>query len=117
MRVATLPLGYADGISRALSNRGAVLVRGCRAPILGRVCMDMTMVDVSATPAAAVGDEVVLIGRQGDAAITADEVAATAGTISYEVLAGIGPRIPRSYVWDNGEGPNRVDTLSGRHLY
>ncbi len=97
LRVATLPLGYADGVSRALSNRGHVLVQGRRAPILGRVCMDMTVVDVSAMPRAAVGDEVVLIGRQGDAEITADEVAAAAGTISYEILAGIGPRIPRVY--------------------
>jgi alanine racemase len=97
LRLATLPLGYADGVRRALSNRGEVLVRGRRAPIVGRVCMDMTVVDVSAIPGTAVGDEVVLIGRQGDAAITADEVAAAAGTISYEVLAGIGPRVPRLY--------------------
>jgi alanine racemase len=98
VRVATVPVGYADGISRSLSNRGEVLVRGRRAPILGRVCMDMMLVDVSATPEAALGDEVVLIGRQGKEAITADDVAAAAGTISYEVLAGIGPRIPRTYM-------------------
>jgi alanine racemase len=98
VRVATIPVGYADGVRRSLSNRGEVLVRGRRAPILGRICMDMTLVDVSATPEAALGDEVVLIGRQGKEAITADDVAAAAGTISYEVLAGIGPRIPRAYV-------------------
>ncbi|HYB72279.1 MAG TPA: alanine racemase [Candidatus Sulfotelmatobacter sp.] len=98
MRVATIPVGYADGVSRSLSNRGEVLVRGRRAPILGRVCMDMTLVDVSATPEAALGDEAVLIGRQGEGIITADDVAAAAGTISYEVLARIGPRIPRTYV-------------------
>jgi alanine racemase len=97
LRVATLPLGYADGVSRALSNRGQVLVHGRRAPILGRVCMDMTLVDVTAMPGVAVGDEVVLIGRQGTEAITADEVAADAGTISYEILAGVGPRVPRAY--------------------
>ena len=97
LRVATLPLGYADGVSRALSNRGQVLVHGRRAPILGRVCMDMTLVDVTAMPGVAVGDEVVLIGRQGTEAITADEMAAAAGTISYEILAGIGLRVPRAY--------------------
>ncbi len=104
VRVATLPLGYADGVSRSLSGRGEVLVHGRRAPILGRVCMDMTLVDVSAVPAAALGDEVVLIGRQGDAVITADDVAAAAGTISYEVLAGLGPRIPRTSVGGPREG-------------
>lgn len=97
LRVATLPIGYADGLSRHLSNRGAVLVRGRRAPILGRVCMDVTLVDVTNIPGAAVGDEVIVIGRQGESSITADEVAAAAGTISYEILAGIGPRVPRAY--------------------
>ncbi len=102
LRVATLPVGYADGVRRCLSNRGEVLVHGRRAPILGRVCMDMTLVDVSAVPEAALGDEAVLIGRQGDEAITAEDVAAAAGTISYEVLTGIGPRIPRVYVGGSG---------------
>ncbi|HEY7677316.1 MAG TPA: alanine racemase, partial [Candidatus Methylomirabilis sp.] len=95
--IATIPVGYADGLRRSPPWR-EVLVRGRRAPILGRVCMDMMLVDVSATPEAALGDEVVLIGRQGKEAITADDVAAAAGTISYEVLAGIGPRIPRTYM-------------------
>jgi alanine racemase len=90
-------VGYADGLSRLLSNVGQVLVGGRRAPILGRICMDMTMVDVTGVPGVAVGDEAVLIGRQGDDEITADEHAAWQGTISYEVLCAIGPRVPRVY--------------------
>ncbi len=95
--VATLPVGYADGVWRALSNIGEVLIQGRRAPILGRVCMDMTLVDVTTLENVQPGDEAVLIGRQGDAEITADEIAAQLGTISYEVLCRIGPRVPRIY--------------------
>jgi alanine racemase len=98
LRVATLPAGYADGVGRLLSNRGQVLVRGRRVPIVGRVCMDMTMVDVTDVPDVRVGDEAVLIGRQGSEEISADEVAELQGTISYEVLCGIGPRVPRVYL-------------------
>lgn len=98
LRVATLPAGYADGVGRLLSNRGHVLVRGRRVPIVGRVCMDMTMVDVTGVPDARVGDEAVLIGRQGGEEITADEIAELQGTISYEVLCRIGPRVPRVYL-------------------
>lgn len=96
-RIAVLPIGYADGLNRRLSNRGRVLVRGCRAPIVGLVCMDMVMVDVTDVPGADVGDEVVLIGRQGEEQITAQDIAEWTGTISYEVLCSIGPRIPRRY--------------------
>jgi len=96
--VATLPVGYADGYGRLLSNQGRVLIRGVRVPVIGRVCMDMIMVDVSRVPDACVGDEVVLIGRQGPEEITADEVAELQGTISYEVLCRIGPRVPRTYL-------------------
>jgi alanine racemase len=95
MRIATIPIGYADGLSRLLSNRGQVLIRGIRVPIVGRVCMDMAMVDATTLPDVRVGDEAVLIGRQGDEEITADEVGALTGTISYEVLCRIGPRVPR----------------------
>jgi alanine racemase len=95
--VAVLPIGYADGYSRRLSNHGAVLIRGRRAPIAGLVCMDMTMVDVTDVPDAQIGDEAVLIGRQGHEMIFADEVAEWTGTIPYEVLCAIGPRIPRYY--------------------
>ncbi len=98
LRVATLPVGYADGWGRLLSNRGQVLIRGRRVPIIGRVCMDMTMVDVTGLPDVRVGDEAVLIGRQGTEEITADEVAEVQGTISYEILSRIGPRVPRVYL-------------------
>jgi len=96
-RVAVIPVGYADGYSRALSNRGAVLIRGQRAPIVGRVCMDMTMVDITQIPDAQPGDPVVLIGRQGTQELSAEDLAAWQGTIPYEVLCGIGPRVPRVY--------------------
>ncbi|HJX09948.1 MAG TPA: alanine racemase [Candidatus Binatia bacterium] len=93
--IATLPVGYADGYSRLLSNRGAALVRGERAPVVGRVCMDLTMLDVTAIANVQQGDEVVLLGRQGNAEISADEMAAWANTISYEVLTSIAARVPR----------------------
>jgi alanine racemase len=94
-RIATLPVGYADGWSRLLSNRGTVLVRGRRAPVVGRVCMDLCMVDVTDIPGAEVGDEVVLIGRQGSEAQDAHQLAALQGTIPYDVLCAIGARVPR----------------------
>jgi alanine racemase len=95
--IATLPIGYADGYSRALSNTGEALVRGARVPVVGRVCMDMCMIDVTDVPAASEGDDVVLIGSQGSERITADEIAAKIGTIAYEVLCGISSRVPRIY--------------------
>ena len=95
--IATLPIGYADGLSRALSNIGNVLIRGKRCPIVGTVCMDMAMVDVTDLGDVAVHDEAVVIGRQGDQEITADEVADRIGTISYEVLCGISARVKREY--------------------
>src|SRR5512143_105077 len=95
--IATLPVGYADGFSRALSNRGEALVRGKRAPVAGRVCMDMCMIDVTEVPGVREGDEVVLIGSQSGERITADDIAAKIGTIPYEVLCGIGSRVPRIY--------------------
>jgi len=96
-KTAVLPIGYADGVSRHLSNRGCVLIHGRRAPIAGIVCMDMIMVDVTGITGAAVGDEAVLIGRQGDDQITAADIAEWTGTIPYEVLCAIGPRVPRQY--------------------
>jgi alanine racemase len=93
--IATLPLGYADGYPRLLSNRGAALVRGERTSIAGRVCMDLTMLDVTDIRNVRQGDEVVLLGRQGGAEITADEIAAWSNTISYEILTSIGTRVPR----------------------
>ncbi|MFY9607947.1 MAG: alanine racemase [Blastocatellia bacterium] len=94
-RIATLPIGYEDGLRRALSNRGRVIVRGKLAPIVGRISMDLTLVDVTDIPEVVVGDEVVVIGSDGDSQITAEQVGALAGTISYEVTCGITNRVPR----------------------
>jgi alanine racemase len=94
-RIAVIPVGYADGFRRAPSHWGEVLVRGQRAPIVGRVCMDQTMVDVTHIPEAQQGDEVVLIGRQGEDEITVEEVASCLGTINYEVISEILARVPR----------------------
>ena len=94
-RVATLPIGYGDGFSRAHSSRGEVLIRGQRAPIIGIVTMDQIMVDVGNIDGVAVGDEAVLIGEQGAVRITAEEAAEKIGTISYEVLAQLGKRVSR----------------------
>jgi len=93
--IATLPIGYADGYPRLLSNRGEVLIGGQRAAVAGRVCMDLTMIDVTDIRNVKQGDEVVLLGRQGDAEISADQIAAWANTISYEILTSIGARVPR----------------------
>jgi len=93
--IAVIPVGYADGFRRAPTHWQAVLVRGQRAPIVGRVCMDQTMIAVSHIPNVRVGDEVVLIGRQGEDEITAEEVANWLGTINYEVVSEILARVPR----------------------
>lgn len=97
-RVALLPVGYADGLNRLLSNRGSVLVRGQRAPIAGRISMDHTSVDVTDIAGVEVGDEVALIGEQGDEKVTAADMAKLTGTISYEVLCNIAARVPRAMV-------------------
>ena len=94
-RIAVLPVGYADGFRRAPANWGEVLVRGQRAPLLGRVCMDQCMINVTDIPGVRQGDEVVLIGRQGDDELTADEVAQKLGTIAYEVTSELLARVPR----------------------
>lgn len=107
MGVGTVPLGYGDGFSRHWSNRGTVLCRGKRLPVIGRVCMDQFMVSLQpladgAAPGTALpqaGEEIVLLGRQGGEEITADDLAAGLGTISYEVLCLIGRRVPRLYTW------------------
>lgn len=98
MRTATLAIGYADGYPRALSNRGAaVLIHGVRCPVLGRVTMDLTIVDVTEVPHATVGDEAVLFGQQGEHEILASEVAQRASTITWDVFTGIGSRVERVY--------------------
>ena len=96
MTVAVVPAGYADGLDVRLAGRGVMLVRGRRAPIVGSVCMDMTMIDVTGTDVAP-GDDVVIVGEQGAASIGAREIAATVGTIPYELLCRVGARIQRVY--------------------
>lgn len=96
-RIVTLPVGYGDGYFRALSNCGSVLIGGMRHPIVGRISMDQCMVDIGGASAYN-GDEVVLIGHQGQASITVEEIAALAGTIPYEVLTNINTRVPRRYL-------------------
>jgi alanine racemase len=94
-RVATVSIGYADGVHRARANKGQVLVRGRRAPLIGMVSMDAITVDVTDVPGVQLGDAVTLIGADGEERITAEEVAAWSGTISYEVLTSLGPRVER----------------------
>lgn len=101
--VATLPVGYADGYFRSFSNCGEVIIRGRRCPVIGRVCMDQIMVDATSCPQARVGDEAVLFGRQGKTVLSTEELAERIGTISYELLCAVGRRVPRRYVWAQGE--------------
>ena len=96
-RVATVPVGYADGYRRSLSGRFHVLIRGKRAPILGRICMDQMMVDVTDIPDVALNDRVVLVGRSGEEEITMEQMADALDTINYEVVCGISRRVPRLY--------------------
>jgi alanine racemase len=96
-RVAILAVGYADGYRRALSNRAAVLLGGRRAPVVGQICMDMTLADVTELPEVKPGDTAVLLGRQGSHQISATDLASWADTIPYEILCGIGPRVRRVY--------------------
>ncbi len=95
--IATIPFGYADGYSRKLSNKGDVLIKGKRAPIAGRVCMDTVMIDVTGIPDVNYNSKVVIIGKQGKEKITAEELAEKTGTIPYEVLTSIGQRVKRVY--------------------
>ena len=105
--IATLPVGYAAGYKRSLSNKAAVLVRGRRAPVAGRVTMDLTMVDVTDIGGVQSGDEVVLLGAQGGEAISAEEMAGWADTISYEITTSISPGIPRTYIREKEERGTR----------
>lgn len=95
--MATLPIGYGDGYSRFLSNKGEVLVKGKRAPVRGRICMDQTLVEVGHIPGAKVGEEVVLIGKQGQENITVEELAERIGTVPHEIVSRLGKRVPRVY--------------------
>lgn len=111
--VGNIPIGYADGYFRSISNLGEVLVRGVRCPVIGRVSMDQIGVDLTALGSVAEGEEVVLIGKQGEDEITADEVAGWAGTISYEVLCALSERVPRRYLY--GGEPVDISDLLGRN--
>ena len=95
--IAAVPIGYADGFSRRFSSRGEMLVRGKKAPIAGRVCMDQTLIDVGGIPGVRPGDEVTILGTQADQSITADEMAETIGTINYEVVSSLTARVPKIY--------------------
>jgi alanine racemase len=96
--IGTIPIGYDDGYRRSLSNRGKMIVRGCFAPVVGRVSMDMTLIDVTEVPHVAIDDYVILLGSEGDAAITAEDLGELAGTISYEITCGISNRVSRIYL-------------------
>ena len=108
MRVATIPVGYGDGYPRSLSNKGYVLIHGKRAPILGRVCMDQFMVDVTQIPETKCMDQVVLIGSDGDDRILVEDLASLSGRFNYEFVCCLGKRIPREY-WRNGEIIEQTD--------
>ena len=108
LRVATVPVGYADGYSRQLSNKGWVLIHGQKAPILGRVCMDQFMVDVTGIPDVKFGDRATLVGHDGDAYLSIDELAGLSGRFNYEFICDINKRVPREYLRD-GKVVEQVD--------
>ena len=111
MKIATIPVGYADGYPRALSNKGCVLIHGKRCAILGRVCMDQMMVDVTDIPEAKIEDKVTLVGHDGDEFISAEEVANASFSFNYEFVCGIARRVPRVYI-KNGEIIEKINYLS-----
>jgi alanine racemase len=95
--IATVPVGYADGYSRAFSNSGRMIINGQMAPVVGRVCMDLVLLDVGHIPGVVLNDEVVVFGKQGDAEISADDLADALDTINYEIVTSVSDRIPREY--------------------
>ncbi len=102
MKIATIPVGYGDGYPRSLSNKGYILVHGQKAPILGRICMDQFMVDITNIPKAQEGDKVTLIGKDGSVSLSAEAVGEISGRFNYELVCDLGKRIPRVYI-QNGE--------------
>jgi alanine racemase len=96
--VATIPIGYDDGYMRALSNRGHAIIRGVYATVIGRISMDLTLIDVTSVPGVQLNDEVILMGHDGGLSVTAEELGKTAGTLSYEVTCGLGQRVPRIFM-------------------
>ena len=115
MRIATIPVGYGDGYPRSLSGKGHVLIRGMRAPVLGRICMDQFMVDVSHIPDVLLQDEVVLMGTQGKDRITIEEIEEAGGAFRYEIICNIGKRIPRVY-WSQGRIVGVKDYSDDRYV-
>jgi alanine racemase len=114
-KIASLPIGYADGYNRLLSNQGEVLVRGKRFPVIGRVCMDQCMIDVTNLPQVKIGDEVVLWGRQGQEEITVEEIAEKIGTINYEIVhMPDKKRVPKLFIKDGK--PWKIKTMLGKKL-
>ena len=114
-KIASLPIGYADGYNRLLSNQGEVLVRGRRFPVIGRVCMDQCMIDVTNLPQVKIGDEVVLWGRQGQEEITVEEIAEKIGTINYEIVhMPDKKRVPKLFIKDGK--PWKIKTMLGEKL-
>lgn len=111
MKIATIPVGYADGYPRGLSNKGFVLIRGKKAPIIGRVCMDQFMVDVTDIEGIGFGDKVTLIGRDGNESISVEQLSDLSGRFNYEFVCDLGKRIPRVYV-RNGQVTGQVDYFS-----
>ncbi|MBS7009317.1 alanine racemase [Anaerostipes sp.] len=109
-KIATIPVGYADGYPRALSSKGRVIIRGQYAPIIGRICMDQFMVDVTDIEGVSVMDQVTLVGTDGDKSISVEEAANLAGSFNYEFVCGIGKRVPRVY-FQNGKAKEAVDYL------
>jgi alanine racemase len=101
MRIATVTCGYADGYHRSAGPQAEVLIRGKRAKVIGRICMDQMMADVTDIPEAAPEDEVVLIGQDGKERITAEDIASWSGTISYEILLSVGSRVERIFDHEN----------------
>jgi alanine racemase len=113
--VAIVPLGYADGYSRHLSNRGEVLIRGRRCPVIGAVCMDQMVVDVTDVPGVALGEKVILIGSQGSDEITVGELARKGGSITHEVVSQLGARLPRVWVEEaRSAGGSRQERTEGQ---
>lgn len=108
MRVATIPVGYADGYPRQLSNKGCVLIHGKKAPILGRICMDQFMADVSHIPEAREGDTVTLVGRDGDTCIQIEDLSSLCGRFNYEFVCDITKRVPRTYIYQ-GKITEQID--------
>ena len=108
MKIATIPIGYADGYPRNLSNNGYVLIRGQRAPIVGRICMDQFMVDVTDIDGVSFGDKVTLIGKDGNKTISVEELGELSGRFNYEFICDLGKRIPRVFVKD-GKITEQVD--------